>query len=301
MAKPTTRYHRDFADPSADIVLRSSDGKLFRIHSIILKLGSSFFHDMFEVAYSDDAPIDMSHDAVTVHGLLSLIHPGAPMPSLNSIDRVHRILHAAEMYGMPGPVSTIKTLFESRDSLFDDPLRVYTIARNRGWNDVANAASFRTLNLDLLDPALISSMQGMAVADFLMLLRLRQSRKEKLLKELEKNDWGSLIYDHFRESKQWFGQSSAEWKALKDHIIAEITRNPLGETLSVAEFIGCPEAEACWAYQVEVRSGRSQARTHNAFKSAIVSKRLQDIIEALPKTVGLLSEGDETKQSVVVG
>lgn len=43
------RFHERFNDPDADIVLRSSDGVLFRAHISILRRTSAFFGTMFSL------------------------------------------------------------------------------------------------------------------------------------------------------------------------------------------------------------------------------------------------------------
>ena len=47
----------DFNAPDADTILRSSDGKEFRVHRVILSLASTVFQGMFCLPQSTDPPL----------------------------------------------------------------------------------------------------------------------------------------------------------------------------------------------------------------------------------------------------
>ena len=46
----------DFNAPDADVVLRSSEGKEFRVHPLILSLGSPIFQGMFSLPQPTGPP-----------------------------------------------------------------------------------------------------------------------------------------------------------------------------------------------------------------------------------------------------
>lgn len=75
-------HNLSYLFPDADLVLVSSDGVLFRVHSLVLKLASQFFRDMFTIPRDvkeseSQEPIPMAEREPVLEALLGLIYPNA--------------------------------------------------------------------------------------------------------------------------------------------------------------------------------------------------------------------------------
>lgn len=122
--------HPLFSSPDADVTLGAKDGVLFRVHSFILKTTSGWFRAMYTLPQHSAAPtivtqlgmdvIYVDEDSKTLEGLLRIIC-GLPIPRLDSYDTVEPILHAAEKYDMPGPMSVVRALLGT-PAFLSDPL-----------------------------------------------------------------------------------------------------------------------------------------------------------------------------------
>ena len=67
------QYHEMFHDPDGDVILRSSDGVLFRTHSFTLRRSSSFFGAMFSLPQPSSLP--QSSQTITLDEDSSVITP----------------------------------------------------------------------------------------------------------------------------------------------------------------------------------------------------------------------------------
>lgn len=79
MVGSNPNYRSPYCYPDADLVLRTNDDLLFRVHSSIMKMASGVFRDMLEVAQpaanglEEDIPID-DHSSVVAQAL-DIIYP----------------------------------------------------------------------------------------------------------------------------------------------------------------------------------------------------------------------------------
>ena len=184
-SSPRSEFHHLFASPEGDIVLGSKDGVLFRVHSYTLKTTSGWFRAMYtlpqrpsdarpELKAEDATPdvIYVDEDSQTLEGLLRMVC-GLSIPKLDSYDFIEPILHAAEKYDMPGPMSIIRALL-STPSLMSDPLRLYAVTCRYGWQDEAMMASRATLTLNLHSPENRNTLQKLGTEAPLSLFSLHR-------------------------------------------------------------------------------------------------------------------------------
>ena len=118
-SKPTFAEH-PFANPVADIIIRSRDGVNFRVRSAIVAEASPIFSDMFEiplpkpgpssgdVEYLDGKPVvAVEEDHKTLDQLLRLCYP-TPDPELLTVKDVRLVLAAALKYEMAESITLMK-------------------------------------------------------------------------------------------------------------------------------------------------------------------------------------------------
>ncbi|KAF9035177.1 hypothetical protein BJ165DRAFT_1355710 [Panaeolus papilionaceus] len=265
-AQPST-YHPCFTSPDADIILRSTQGTLYRIHSYTLRSTSGFFDTMFSLPQpkvsrllegsgepSTPAPtvLDVYENDFAMEHLLKIMC-GLPIPKWNSFDDIERVLTVAEKWDTPGPISSIRSAITSPRFLEDYPLRCYVVARHFGWDAEAKIASTHTLTLNLYDPVHEPLLDLMSSRDVLLLLNLHRKRRD--------------MFRDFLNSPERFAAGNSEpyhcnrcgvteldnhaWKMFKNAMFLEMEKRPLGDTLGVVagETADWPEAKACWESQ----------------------------------------------------
>ncbi|EKM47976.1 uncharacterized protein PHACADRAFT_109583, partial [Phanerochaete carnosa HHB-10118-sp] len=92
-----------FNKPSADVILRTSDGVDFHAHKIVLSLASSFFETMFSIpqpASSDPTErpvVEMVEDSKTLDCLLRYCYP-VQDPFAPSLELLDSVLESAKKY-----------------------------------------------------------------------------------------------------------------------------------------------------------------------------------------------------------
>ncbi|KAG8694580.1 hypothetical protein FRC08_008388 [Ceratobasidium sp. 394] len=129
--------------PGGDISLKSSDGALFLAHSLLLRLASSVFADMFSTATHNDT-IELTDDAESVSLMLRFIYPPAFMDDL-PITLLKKSLSIAQKYDIAGIVTSVDHILVSYLSSKDAFIRSYPIhalclAANYGLSKTHKAA-----------------------------------------------------------------------------------------------------------------------------------------------------------------
>ena len=176
LSLPSTKSPSPFPSPASppfdetsdgDVVLKSSDGVLFRAHKVILSLASPFFKDMFSLpqpgSTSDgvgNAPIiPFAELGETIDTLLRFIYPNED-PDLKLVHEIEGVVEAAIKYDM------LKCISVMRKKLIlcahKEPIRVFMIACKNNLADVASAAA----HLSLRRPILYSFELGSVVLPF---------------------------------------------------------------------------------------------------------------------------------------
>ncbi|KAH9893451.1 hypothetical protein C8Q73DRAFT_533717 [Cubamyces lactineus] len=191
-----------FNQSSADIILRTSDHVLFRVHSQILAQASPLFADMFELPQpgrSSSGPpiICISEDGETLDLLLRLLYP-IPKKQLqmNSPERLVPALKAAQKYEMGLP---LEAMSERLTAIVPrEPLQVWAAACRSGLEDIAYQAAvvLRKPAQSLTNQAATSQqgtvkealtmmdslgdMNGISAADYLRLKRFLRAPQQQV-------------------------------------------------------------------------------------------------------------------------
>lgn len=194
------RVHPDYKFDDADLSIRSSDGRLFRVHSLIMRMVSSAFKDMLDVKRTvlrkDDAsivegPVVLDENAAVLSTLFDMVYPGHAPPSTMTTAHFHAVAIAAEKY----QISTLTKVFQQiilgegvttslTSERTDEPdyraIEEYGIALNLEWKDISDELSSRTLSCDLNSPLgleLLAPIQNSTDSSAVLKLHLLHKRR----------------------------------------------------------------------------------------------------------------------------
>jgi len=142
-----------FGRPTADVILRSSDGVDFGVHKLLLSEASPFFETMFSLPQSslkevsNDSPvpvIPVTEHSMTLNILLQICYP-IPDPALESLEDVANTMAAALKYEIEVARLLCTNRLLSPDLLERDPVGVYAVATSLRLEDEARIAAKNTL------------------------------------------------------------------------------------------------------------------------------------------------------------
>ncbi|KAG5651998.1 hypothetical protein H0H81_006650 [Sphagnurus paluster] len=285
------KFHPEFSFPDADVILRSFEGTLYRIHSYTLRTTSGLFNTMFNLpqpvkskAGRDSGNRDYEPEEIPIYEsdfvlerLLRLLC-SIPVPSWESYDDVDRVLTAAEKWDTPGPIATIRATLTRPQFLTSDPLRLYVLAKHFDWREEAKLAATQTLKLNLHDPIHASTLARLSSKDLLPLLNLHRKRRDMFKKLIDSPE-------RFAAGNSRCGVTQLDnhtWREFKNAMFAEIDRRPLGDTLGVAvgHSANWPEAKACW----EAKCSKEGCGGLNYDRIATL-RQIRNCIEILPSTI----------------
>ncbi|KAF9524560.1 hypothetical protein CPB83DRAFT_606492 [Crepidotus variabilis] len=290
--------HPIFSFPDANVVLRSLEGTLYRMHSFTLRTTSGFFDTMFSLpqpktsapARTTQQDSDRGDDVLDVYEsdfpmerLLSLMS-GLPIPKWESLDEIERVLNLAEKWDTPGPLASLRSALSSQPFLQAKPLRCYVLATHFGWTNEAKLASKYTLSLDLYDPIHDDQLEQLSSKDLLPLLNLHRKRRDmfrELLNSPERFTAGNSTPYHCNRC----GVTELEnhtWRELKNRMFLEMERRPSGDTLGlvIGETAEWPEARACW----EAKCSKKDCGGFNYDRVATL-RQILACVALLPSTV----------------
>lgn len=177
----TSRGYLTF--PDGDIVWKSSDGIEFRIHSIILRLASSFFSAMLELPQSTlvdhnevAEPLRMDETATVLDDTLRSIYPPFLAPKIGSNEHAIALWRVADKFQIMS-----KPLCDAVDAYLEclePPLNAWRLSLQLGHVSMRNHAVRRFLAQqgDLLDvlSGNAEELRGADAADLIRLLQLKR-------------------------------------------------------------------------------------------------------------------------------
>ncbi|KAJ3994988.1 hypothetical protein F5050DRAFT_381100 [Lentinula boryana] len=292
------QYHPSFRSAAADVVLCASDGVMYRMHSYTLRTSSGFFRTMFTLPQHSpqtdrkglqprDVSIStyVSSDVLTLFlMLISGLPINAPLhewghlspfvsfssPPRNDkasiqscFDIIDRVLHLAEDWDAPGPLSYLRLGLRNPELAKRYPLKLFSIASHFGWDYERNWAAQHCLMIDFphdLDLEIQHTMESMSSKDLLCLLKLRHRRKEEfeaLLNDPDRFSVGNAEEVFCPQCHETLVDNGT-WRVLKEAMIMELERRPLGDTIvgydvdgiggesSAGGLLTWPEADACF-------------------------------------------------------
>ncbi|TDL21413.1 hypothetical protein BD410DRAFT_771633 [Rickenella mellea] len=250
--------HPSYSDPNADILLESGDGVEFHVHSLIMKMSSGFFRDMLGLPGNLDnqEPIVMEESAIIVGKLLDLVYPNTGSPEIDP-SLIWEVATAGDKYDMPPALRNLRYIVESKMHANQlDPIVTYSYACRFGWEDVAKAASTKTLDIDLstLDESQISIMDCRGLFRLQNLHRARREAAFELLDIAYEPDSHHVAF-HRCTTGQLFEPINSccmtrgdfpFWILLKQSVSRELEKFSSGKTLHDDEFWRRSEFNELW-------------------------------------------------------
>ncbi|KAI0061893.1 hypothetical protein BV25DRAFT_712752 [Artomyces pyxidatus] len=159
----TTEFGAPFKNDDADVILRSSDYKTFRVHKAFLAISSPFFFTMFSIpqptecagsaapqtgSQIDELPVVfMSENSTTLNTILTMIYPHVPIVLPPSFWEAAPVLKALQKYEMDNLITLARTLLQAPDSSVDSiaAIRTFAVASELGFEREALWAARCTL------------------------------------------------------------------------------------------------------------------------------------------------------------
>ncbi|KAJ8462412.1 hypothetical protein ONZ45_g9201 [Pleurotus djamor] len=248
--RPCT-YHPAFSSPEANLVLRSTEGTLYRVPSFVLLNTTEFFKSVLtlHVTSSSSDVLGTIHinepDAVLERILRMLC--GLSVPLWQSFEQVEGVSKLAEEWNAPGPLAAIRAAITT-PLFLSNPLRLFAIATHFGWEEEAKLASKHTLALSLYDEQNQELLQRIPAKDLLALLNLHRRRRDDIKRMLDSDplfDIGNSDPRFCRECGERLYNHT--WRELKIRMFMEMDKKPLGDMVGSLEMEEWPEAQACWS------------------------------------------------------
>ncbi|KAJ7862878.1 hypothetical protein B0H14DRAFT_2739542 [Mycena olivaceomarginata] len=238
MATVPDNYHPAFSDPTADVVLQSLAGTMYRVHSFTLRNTSGFFRTMLSLPQPNDTKVPYE-----IPRVLRMMC-GLELPRWTSFDEVEAVLELIEKWDTPGPLSVVRTAITA--PLFaDDPLRVYVLTTHFGWAEESAAVLPHTLKLQLLSGSHDDVLCRLSSRGLLSLISFHDRCKTRFRDALDGTDLFAAGNEEPRQCGCGKRRDNFPWRALKAKLLSEFDRRPLGDHILV-DMAGWPESALCW-------------------------------------------------------
>ncbi|KAJ7643417.1 hypothetical protein DFH06DRAFT_1051694 [Mycena polygramma] len=247
MATIQDSYHPLFCDKSADVVLQSTEGTMYRVHSIILRMTSGFFRTMLSLPQPLDAKlpheIPVGEPDALMERVLRMMC-GLEIQRWASFDEVESTLQLIEKWDAPGPLSVVRTAITS--PLFaEDPLRVYVLTSHFEWAEETTTVLVQTLKLELLNGEHDTMLCRLSSRGLLSLITFHDRCKARFREALDGTDLFAAGNEEPRECGCGKRRDNYPWRVLKAKLLSEFNRRPLGDRI-LTDMAGWPESAACW-------------------------------------------------------
>ncbi|KAL0945472.1 hypothetical protein HGRIS_000959 [Hohenbuehelia grisea] len=168
---------------TADIIIRTSDNQDFRVHKLILSLGSTFFQTIFSlpqpgiesarhssITYLPSMTqrcgldvIAVSEDGIVWDQLLRFCYPVA-RPPFDDLDQAVRVLGALTKYEFDGLQQVVAAVVRAGLEIYPDPFWIFALAYHYRLKEEAKLAASHYLR----HPAFsLTASQGPKGLDYL--------------------------------------------------------------------------------------------------------------------------------------
>ena len=177
----------DFQSPDADVILRSSDEREFRVHKVILSLSSPVFLGMFGLPQPTESPqiptIDVPESSDILEPFIQYLYPRSP-PKVPDMAMWGSLYAIADKYNAEVVMEALRGMLIPR-FFAESPVRVYALASRWGLEEEARTASAGTLTINILEdfPREDAELMGGAACHQLFLLHLRRREAARALIE----------------------------------------------------------------------------------------------------------------------
>jgi hypothetical protein len=161
---------------SADIILRSSDLINFYVLKAFLIYVSPFFEDMFNLPSITNKTmngfpvIPVTETSETIHLLLDLIYPHIDKPHIDNIAVFLKLCKATRKYCMDIIEDRLRIQIATSHLMVSKPLRVYAVAIDLDWDDVALIAARNASKISLDKLPRAKELQNISATGFYQFL-----------------------------------------------------------------------------------------------------------------------------------
>jgi hypothetical protein len=194
--------------PDADIIIRSSDGVDYRVHTLLLRLASPIFRDMFTLPWSpgvdetkDGLPIvDLSENSSTIQMVLSRCHPAVYRSlhkEIKHLSEISDLIEATRKYEMEVVHRDAIQLLSSTQFIEKEPLRVYGIACRYRLEPEAKLAARYTLQYPLFEDKYITELQSINAEKLYCILVYRGKCSDAAAAVAKNHMWITSKYAFF--------------------------------------------------------------------------------------------------------
>ncbi|TDL26527.1 hypothetical protein BD410DRAFT_783577 [Rickenella mellea] len=290
----TEQCHPSYNSQDGDLLLSSSDGVLFNVHSEVLRRASGFFKDMYNMPRSaDETPGPLTAKADIVAAALDIVYPDSGYPTLTSVADFQDLQSFGDYYSMPKVGSHLRTLIQTsiRASsasgiLGGDPLKIYVLCCQFGLEEDAKLASAETLRIDLNSGSYDATLGELSGKNLLRLMRLHQRRRHGVLDAIRLRPREFLQSPECERAVMIKGRYvtrphdiQSSWPTLVQLIYEAVEREPLDCVLGDRKFLDRPELETLWDREFCAKCGNIVCSKEKFWKS------VQVVLDRSPKTV----------------
>ena len=169
----------------ADAIIRTSDNVHFYFYVLgnFLCYVSQVFRDLFDLnrgaaveqnEKKDGYPvIPLPDDSATLRFLLDLIHPRIAERQLDDVTLFWNVSRAVKKYCMDIIEDKLRARIMTSDLINEEPFRICAIATDLEWDDVADLAARKTLDIPLKDLKYGEELESISGADFYRFMKYR--------------------------------------------------------------------------------------------------------------------------------
>lgn len=248
MDAETKRYHPLYSSPDADLVLLSTDGLKFRVHSFIMSMASENpFGDMLEIGRDEQEGIDdavpMYEASDVVQAILAIIYPNQAFPAIGTCDFASRLLSTAEKFHMHKVTSAVRSVIMNHPHFrISQPLELYLMATRYGFDEEAKLALTAVLDVNLTSPTHFETLKKFDVESLLKLQSLHHRRKEALFAAMDPYTLsGVLTYCPSDLEGRGHNVAMLKWRLLRFRVAEEMEKCSSGKTLRETSLWISPE------------------------------------------------------------
>ncbi|KAF9001123.1 hypothetical protein BDQ17DRAFT_1358788 [Cyathus striatus] len=283
-------YHPKFSSLSADVILRSADGTLYRVPKFTLRRTCGYFRTLLPVPTigellkreeekeEKEQVFEIAEPEDVLERVLCLIC-GLEPPQWETFDDLASVARLVEFLDAPGPLSILQGACTS-PLFLAEPIRLYGLARRYGWEEESQIASSHTLSLSLYEKKHEPQLASLTAKDLMALLGLHRRRRDEFKKAID----GDLFNagNAVKYSCTGCGEEvdNHPWRELKARMFLEMDWRPLGDTICALDMEEWPEAVACWSAKC-----KKEGCGDLYYNKVYTLRDIKACIDRLPETV----------------
>ncbi|KAF8605916.1 hypothetical protein BDV93DRAFT_521262 [Ceratobasidium sp. AG-I] len=283
-----------------DITLRSNDGVVFCVHSVILGLASSVFSDMLSIGSNSAEIVDLGDDSEALALMLAFIYPSSLSPTLNTFELLDKSLQIAQKYHMEPMLKTLDQMISqsfNNSLLPSNPVRMFHLCATYGLRESQTLAakSITSAHGDLRSPKEIIKLaeQHPTAAHLIGLVGIQAARSNILFHVLfeyhhaailptlsEYDPQGNLLmceecWDKTSASLESAGQGYAPswlfgWASNAFQMLNRDPSDKYSEMFNTSSLVGLGDGEACeYCLDTARQIGYPEGSVFNAWAESV--------------------------------